>query len=305
MCETGNMTKMLRAMATMPDRVIEYIATMESPLGLFSNSYDGTYKIKALTETEKGARKTFYVRFKINKDANGNISSFRMHECPSSGSQEFYLGYDMSGSSVTAAMVASFGSGAQLFRATATGAIDSSGSWTNKSIDFKGKFAEQNGTFSMYLKLVEWSNLLDLEGWFSGSNFNGKMRAFMQPIGFSTPSTAALGDGSGKMSSTYNNTTYSQTLSWNGDTRTDLSDVTAGDFYSQVNAATLPTIETYANSLFAFDSTKEEDWDCSDKASGEAHDLDVATTKAELDKVDAKYGEMTEENWVDCSSTWQ
>jgi hypothetical protein len=110
--------------------------------------------------------------------------------------------------------------------------------------------------------------------------------------------TLAMGDGSLKSNFTMG---PSQPESWNGDTKVDLADWTAGDNYSSVNATAIPTTNpgAEAQALAAAPFATSETWDCSDAA--------AATMIVDQGALASVCSDMSLEpdsgdNWIDCYS---
>lgn len=273
-CETASITKNLIREASQNDKVACYVGAMELG-GAFSNSYDGSYHYYTLTGAGRPEGGPMRIKFKAVKDAAGAITTFEMFNCQGT-SQSEYLGTTIAGGTATLTAVSNHTgthegntfTGAN--RIAVSGTYGSSG-WTgNKTIIGQGTHGG-SGSFgghsqSTYVEMTQGVSTVTLAGSSShtftptsGSAFSGSglVYAIIQGLGMGEADTFALGDGTAKATFTHDGTPHSGTVSWNGDTGANLSDVTTGDNYVAVNAATLPSSTTPSPGF-----TSAETWNC-------------------------------------------
>lgn len=108
---------------------------------------------------------------------------------------------------------------------------------------------------------------------FGGNTGTALIYAVIQGLNMGDINTFALGDGTAKAQFVHNAATHNGEVSWNGDDKLNLGDVTTGDYYSTVHEAALPSATTPAPNF-----TSEETWDCA--AEGEFETVNFATLNA-------------------------
>lgn len=314
MCEMTAAVRNILREAAQPDKIQCYVGAMEAA-GVFSNSYDGDYHYYKLAgaggEDGSGA---LQIKFKAVK-TNGVISNFEMFTCQNSVQSE-YISTTLSGTNASIGAVSShsqtFGSdtfsGAN--RVSVSGTF-SNGAWSGtKTITAQGEFS-QSGTFTFsderYVELTQGPSTLTFKGYgsnsFGGHTGTSSIYAVIQGIGMGDMTTFAVGDGTGKAEFTYDSFSHTGTVSWNGDTKLNLSSASDGDYYSEVNAATLPSA-TSPDTTF----TTAETWNCAPATSFSEINFAAMqsntsfSTNFQACNTNYGFGEEAQQ-WIDCPHT--
>ncbi len=284
-CETAQTVKNLIREASQNDKIGCYVGAMELA-GAFTNSYDGNYHYYSLSGARE--RSSLLVKFKSTKSGSV-IDSFTMFTCEG-GTQQEYLNTTIASGVATLTAVGSHShtsggnTASGLNRVTVTGNVSSSGWSGNKTIIGQGIFSMSSGgstvfTDNRYVEMVQSATTVTLSGSasFTNSNVAGGVLVYsiIQGLGMGGVSTFALGDGTAKAQFTYDGNTNSGEASWNGDTKLNLSDVTAGDNYAAVHAASLPKSTTPSPAL-----TSTETWNCNPETSFETINFATLSTNA-------------------------
>jgi len=309
-CETAQTVKNLLREASKNDKIACYIGAMEGA-GAFSNSYDGNFKYYQLTGAGEGG--TMQIKFKAAKDSGGVINNFQMFTCQSNVMQE-YLSTTISGGTASMSAVSSHSeshegeefSGA--FRVSINGNYGTTG-WTGaKTVVGQGSFnatgGSNNFSDSRYVEMTQASDQITLQG-SSSHSFNSQtgsslVYAIIQGLNMGEVATFALGDGTGKATFEHSmGGTHNGLTSWDGDTKLNLGDITSGAYYTEVNAATLPSATTPDASF-----TSEETWDCAAESSFTDIDFEALQSNlsfvADFSACNEAYGEDMGNDFIDC-----
>lgn len=278
LCENVNIVKEILREAASPDKILCYMGKMKANNvipGTLDLADGNTKYIKLINLPDNGhGNSSPTVKFQIVK-TDGAISSFKMWSCfggsASTPVQSEYISEIFSGSTATVTSKytgsesgASFGS-----NMVATGTF-SAGAWASKNISGYRYYSYSGNSNVMTLDMNQYADRVDMaiamKGRYGTSTYLNKFFTVVQLIG-STLSNFALGDGSTNLSMSYDQDSngsaeYSNTgvVSWNGDTKANLSTASNGDYYSLSNAGSVPADP---NSSQTVTFSAEETWDCS------------------------------------------
>ncbi|MBI4403129.1 MAG: hypothetical protein HY537_03165 [Deltaproteobacteria bacterium] len=311
LCQTGNMFRNLLQQAAQPDKIMCYVGVMETN-GLFTASYDGTYKYYTFSAPGEGRPgSTMKIKFKMAKASDGSINAFEMFNCEGDvNTNTEYIGQTISGTTVTLTNVGVHTSGGTFRqRTTVTGEATSTG-WTSKTIDSAGSFVVSSGqsySMSQALTLVQYSNRAQLSGYFTGSfgqnSHTGRIFSISQILTPDTLKTFAMGDGTLKARFAFSGGGYESSSDdvrgWTGDDTAPKSPVANAEYYSDVNAGTLPTVGT-PNTAFAASET----WNCQPDGSFQtiAMDQSAVAVMTGINNCNNVYEYANQGGWVDCNS---
>jgi hypothetical protein len=321
MCENVNLLKEVLREAAGPDKILCYMGAMKSS-GVIPGTLDladGEYHYIKLQNLSQGREATEpVVKFQIVK-TDGVISSFKMYSCfggSTTPTQSEYISQTFVGTNATiitknvgsqtdGADSQSYGSSM-----TTTGVYDSG--WSSKNItgfryySSTGTYAGSNVTTINLDQYADQVNMaIAMKGLYGGNLFTNKFYTQAQLIG-STLATFALGDGSSKVSMSYdegNNSSVefsdSGTIAWDGDTKDALGDATTSAYYVGANAGTIPNTPDDTQ-VVTFGTG--ETWDCAlpDGASWTNADFTVggATVEAGMAACEAKF--LGNGQWYQC-----
>lgn len=277
-CENVNLVKEILKEAASPDKILCYMGKMKANNVIPStlDLADGNTKyVKLLNLPDNGhgnSRPT--VKFQIIK-TDGAISSFKMWSCfggsAATPAQSEYISEIFSGSTATVQSKYTGSESGSTYGSnmTATGTF-SGGAWASKNISGYRYYSQSGNSNVMTLNMNQYADRVDMgiamKGRFGSSTYLNKFFSVVQLIG-SSLSNFALGDGSSKFSMSYDSDSngsaeYSNTgtVSWNGDTRSNLSTASNGDYYTLANSGTVPN-DPNASQTVTFST--DETWDCS------------------------------------------
>jgi len=328
-CEVTNMVKNIFREASTPDKILCYMAAMKANGVLTDSIYNGNWNYFKLINVPGGddGNPTPYIKTRILKQ-NGAISDFKMYSCFSGTTmapeQSEYISQTFS--STTATVVAKNTGSDSLSGDTygstvsASGTVDGSGEWTDKTLEASNYWRNGAQENNQSMTLTQGPASISLEGyqkgdWASGTfegTYSNAFVAFVETLNNGNLTTLALGNGSARVniSNTFDDTSdgdpsASQTMtgyeSWNGDDKDALADEATGDYYSEVESVTLPTVP---GTVAAISFSGDEAWDC--QADGSFTDADLADGGTGLVE-DMQACEETfglEDSWVDCSATY-
>ena len=284
MCQTGVLVGDLLAYAAIPDALTCEIGVLDKHQ-VITDTSDGTahyYSVTGFGQTSASEQ----IQISVTKQ-NGAISNFKMYDCEENTTapagtfyQQLYVGQALASSSANVTLAMNYQSEVGM-RLTASGNIDSKGNWTSKTISnaFSMTFGSGSNAFNFLEgdSLTQFSDHLQVTGAQSGTdgsyNFSSQVYAEVQGLNMSLPSTFALGDGTAQYSAAYTGapTVNASSASWSGDTQTNLSNANLGDYYSEVNAAQVPTLPTSEDTSFHSDET----WDCNIPSGTTATQIDL------------------------------
>lgn len=304
MCQTGAEIKEMWRSASDPDVIACYLGLMEAA-SLFTTPFDGTDKVYTLNSGEGG---TFKIKFVATKDGNGFVNSFKMFECDSDDAQKGYSSKTVSSAgavAITALYAYSQSTFTGANRTTVTGVYDAGADiYTSKTIVATSSNSQTGaGAFTQKqsMTLTQTNGRFDLTGFgtgtFSGNNYTNTMVTAVQSINEGNVSLIALGDGASKFDFDFGGgSTYSGTISWNGDTQENISGT--NDQTAVVTSATLPTAASITTPTFT--AADGEVWDCSDTPISTIN-LSTAIDETLFNTCDTQYG-FADRDWVDCQS---
>jgi len=321
-CQAGEMIMRMLSDASQPDKILCYVGAMEAG-GLFTASYDGNDKFYKLTNMggfRSGARDQGDMTIKFNiASTGGAISDFKMWMCLSSrkgrpDAQTEYVSASISNGVATVTSVGTHSgndggngnsySGSQ--RTLATGAFNSAGSWTSKTITntgvFSGIFSGAPSEHKQQLTLTQGVDHFVLNGYFNGNYGSilqsGALYAKVAGENLSNLTTTALGEGSAKFLLTFASSTFGSTKSWN-DSQEPLNSAESGTYYQLVNEQTLP--EQSDINIPAF--VGAEVWNCNTTGTTVTIDMQQAMTTIsnQMQACNAKYG-FENNNPAGCSN---
>lgn len=281
-CQTGEMIMRLLSDASQPDKILCYVGAMEAA-GLFTASYDGTNKYYTLSNMgggggRSGAKAVGDMTIKFNiASTGGAITDFKMWMCETSKkgrptSQTDYVSTSISNGVATVTSVGTHsGSGRDEYtasqRTVATGAFNSAGSWTSKSITntgaFSGIFSQNASQHKQQLTLNQGPDYFILEGYFNGyyggttNTQTGEIYSKVEGVNLSALTNAALGGGSAKFSFSFSGETYTDTKSWNGN-QAPLVPASDGVYFDSISSQSLPLQAVIPEPQF----DEAEVWDC-------------------------------------------
>lgn len=279
LCENVNYLKEILREASSPDKILCYMGKMKDA-GVIPSTLDiadgQIHYIKLVNlQGGGGGNTTPYVKFQLVKNGN-SVSSFKMWSCFSGSSasptQSEYISEVFNELAVT---VVSKNKGSENSNSygssmTATGNY-AGGAWSSKNINGYRYYSGSGNTNVMTLDMNQYSDRLDLSiamnGTYGTSTYLNKFFTVAQILGADKLATLAVGNGSSKYSMSFDNSadgygafSESGVKSWNGDTRTNLSDATQGDYYVKANAGTIPADPNTSNTITF---SGDEAWDCS------------------------------------------
>ena len=285
MCENVNYVKEILREASSPDKILCYMSAMRGT-GVIPTSVDLTdgeakyIKLVNLPDAG-GGNSTPYVKVQIVKSGS-SISSFKMWSCfnGTAGSpvQSEYISQTFSGTTATvtskylgtesdAGFDYAFGSSM-----TASGSF-ADNAWESKNINGYRYYSADDGTTTsnnvMTLDMDQYADALKMsiamKGKFGDDTFINKFYTEAAILGSSLLSTFAIGDGSSKYSMSYDQDsdggawTDTDTISWDGDNKTNLGTASNGDHYTTTNAGTIPADPDDTQTV-SFSGT--DSWDC-------------------------------------------
>lgn len=323
MCETGQNIKDGLQEAMQPDKILCYVGAIQKAGGFGSTTIDdGEYVHFKLTNMPDAGAFEPRIKMKIVK-SGGAITTFEMFSCFTSDGgggvqQSEYLNQTISGgeASITSKYVGSEGGNSFGSQATVTGTVNSSYEWLSKEISLQRFFdgsANSFGQFGQKYTITQAASNMILDGYSTGTfgsgastnRFTNIFYSSIQTLNASTPKDMALGDGSSKFNFDWcidtdadgscadeaggNRFSGASTESWDGDTLSNLGDASAGDFFSDVNSATLASNDGIPSVSFGASET----WDCaaSSFVSVDLTDMEDATSSlgAAFAACDAKF----------------
>lgn len=266
-CDTASALRDFLASGSVPDKYLCYLGAF-AKAGKLSDHLDGKdhyFIISGVGQT----------KFKAVV-SDGSISSFELFGCWGPSTQDTYFKVDLkTNGETTLTSWRTYNPGTH--RNVVTGTINSSGQWagTKKVVSYHSS----DSPYSAYSELIQGTETLTLSGFYTVPTATRQFFAEMQGLGLNSLKTFALGDGSGKYSSTFV-PGYSGTTSWTGDTQAPLVPASSGAYYSKANDATLMAVTTVSTAL-----QTGETWDC--VATGSSfpylYPSDVATDIAACD----------------------
>ena len=126
--------------------------------------------------------------------------------------------------------------------------------------------------------------------------------AAFQTLNADKISTFAIGDGAAQAVSTWGDQSYTNTASWDGDTR---APVTTNSYTSIATAGTTGTAPSWTTVDFNQDGASGETWDCSLPTDTSTIDFKVLfadqTAQDEFDSCNTQY-DLGNNSWVDCNN---
>jgi hypothetical protein len=279
LCENVNYVKEILREAASPDKILCYMSKMKAN-NVIPNSLelaDGSAKYIKLVNLPSGGGGgggSPVVKFEIVKSGS-SIASFKMWSCFSSSGgspvQSEYISETFSDLSATVISKykgsesgASYGSSM-----TASGSF-SNGSWNSKNITGYRYYSNSGNSNVMTLNMDQYSDRLNMsiamKGRYGSGTYKNKFYSVAQLIGNSL-ANFAIGDGSTKADMSYDSDSngsaeFSNTsvVSWNGDSKANLSTASSGTYYSLANAGSVPA-EPDTTQTVTFSGA--ESWDCS------------------------------------------
>lgn len=320
MCENINLIKEILREASGPDKILCYMGKMKSS-GVIPSSMtidDGEVKYIKLKNLGEGGSVDPVVRFKIVK-TDGAITTFEMASCfggSSSPVQSEYIKQTFSG---TTASVVTKNKGSESTMSygssmTTTGEYDNG--WVSKNISGFRYYSDSSSSSGnvMTLNLDQFSDIfkmaIAMNGTYSGSTFSNRFFTVAQVLGTEKLATLAIGDGSSKAEMSYTqgspcssncSHTFSNTVSWNGDTKTDLSTASTGDYYTAASAGTVPSAP---NSSQTVSFSGDEAWDCTVPDGGSFVEADFSAggtaIQEGMQSCNDKYIDSNGGGWLQC-----
>lgn len=318
MCENVNNIKEILREAASPDKILCYMGKMKAT-GVIPASLNiadgGVHYLKLVNLPGEGGgdrNSTPQIKFQIVK-TNGAVSSFKMWSCFSGTAsvpeQSEYLVQSFTGEDATVSSKykgsesgASYGSSM-----TATGKFVN-GSWSSKNISGFKYFNQSSNIFVNTLNLDQYSDRFEMaiamNGTYGGNTFSNRFFTVTQIIGGSSLATTAIGDGSSNYVMSHvpsSGPSFSQSgvVSWNGDTKMNLSTASDGDYYSAANAGTVPAAPSSSQTV---SFSGDEAWDCTAPEGSAFVDADFTVGGSAIlegmQACEAKYIENNE--WVNC-----
>ena len=316
----NNLSQILRE-ASQPEKIQCYLGTMESA-GMMNgvNLTSGEYiymKLKNMGDTEEGEATEPVIKMKLVKE-NGRIRTFEMFSCFASlsGNNEYVLQeFTGTGDSRTGSIIskyvgtegtASFGS-----LTSVNGNYNFlTGAWESKTFSGTRTYSDSgdSSTFSQLLTAEQYSDYITLSGAersiFGGNLALNTFYSASQLINADDLSTLAIGDTSMRANFSYDQGndaspefTASGYYSINGDSLTDLGTASDGDFYDEVDGATLPSAATGSETV-VLDSSQQ--WDCTLPSGASWVNLDFSTEPANfISEMDVTCGGI-ESEWAQC-----
>jgi len=276
-----------------------------------SNGSDGNYHYVLLSGAGGGDGK---IKFRITKSGD-TITGMDMFSGFGGGVQTEYVSMATSGSTITLTSVQYYTGGGQTSRGrvTVSGTVNSSGVWTSAKTMVaeatRSETSPSTRTQNSRIELVQYSDRYQVTGYDTGSDngnsFTTQVFSLVQLLTPNPLSTLALGEGTAKISMTHASYgSFAQTRAWNGDTRVAISPATTADYYTTVDATSLPSAPSSYDTTF----TAAETWDLTPPA-GESFITSTfsameadATASAAFAQCNTNYGYEGESNWPDCWS---
>lgn len=312
LCDMGQQVSELFRNAANPDKILCYIAAMESANLFVGNNYDGNWKYYNVTGTP--GRGNLKVKFRI-QTSGGAIRDFQMYTAQAARdsfrpvcSNTEYIHADLSsGATITSVYNGSDGGNTFKGRVVATGNIDANGDWTSKTITANNSGAWGSDTNGNYVVLNQYSDLVTLsgsmEGSFSGQSNKTRLYAQMALLDADPYVDLQYGAGSVKMWADWpggSTPDLDVTRAWSSTGDKILS--TSSTYYADVNAASYPALKAYADVDTDATLGTGETWDCSADTAGAAF-TDVpfgGAATAGIAACNAKFGGGGGGNWVQC-----
>lgn len=284
MCENVNIFSQMFKDASQPDTVKCYMSEMKR-LGIMKiDPADGQFhymKIKNMgSSEEEGRADEPRIKLRLVKNSSGNVASFEMFSCfraNDSGApiQSEYFKQDFTdGATLVSKFIGSQGTASFASQVNVTGNYDfDTQAWISKQLVGTRTYSDTGdnaGSFVQTLTLDQYSDTAKLQGaayfTYGSSKMTNSFYTVAQLIGSDSLSTLGIGDGSTRATMTYDQTndgtddwTFSGYKSFDGDSFLDLGTASNGDFYSDVEGQTLPTIPAGTETV-SFESSEE--WNC-------------------------------------------
>ncbi|MEM7646585.1 MAG: hypothetical protein AAF203_06735 [Pseudomonadota bacterium] len=286
MCEVGQALKEALSEAMNPDKIKCYVGAVHSSGAMGSVTIDdGSDVYFQLTNFPENPNMQPRIKMRITKNAAGLINRFEMWSCfDHNGSNYVQSEYilqtindDLSVSSFTK-HTGSYGSETYGGTSTVSGQLNSSYQWISKSMQLQRYYGGTGFSHSQDLNVTQRSGSYVVSGYNAGSwgqdIFSNAFYAAVQGLNMASPKDIALGDGSANYNFDWcfdsdsdsdcsdesggNRHTGSSIDSWNGDTRQNLGTASDGDYHSEVNSASVPSV----SSVSAISFSGDEIWDC-------------------------------------------
>lgn len=297
-CNMYNGAKEVLSEAAVGDLILCIIQTASNDLGGV-DVYDGDFHAFALS-MEGDEEAPDHVRFRVVKNADGNITNFRMYAC-NSGSQTFYIDQTIDGTDFSMNSISAHGEndGSQI---AVEGTLNSSAQFIGtKTITVDYAYdGEQGGGFGQTV-FEQTTDQITAEGYNSGSfgggecegTYQDRYTAVAELINGTSDDIGdfAVGDGAAQgnnVGSDSCNNEWDETGSegWSGDTQ---AVDTSSEFLADVEALTLPTVGSAPTIAF---SGSDESYDCGGQEEG--------TVNLAQSDVTSCSSLGFEHNWINC-----
>lgn len=327
-CQAANVIKDTIVSASQADQILCYVKAMNDQLGSITSGgrsvdvYDGEWYILNLNIAgeDGGDGAPNRVKMQIVKNADGNITSFKMYMCRDINSvptQNEYTSQTLDGT--TFAMhargnfiSAEWSGGHQV---DVAGTVDASGAFTQKTITVRNSGTSNSDTNWQEATLTQTPGAWTLSGYQKGSFTSVEATGTYQEAAYGAgqmlgdtstdPANLALGDGAVNVDSVYTFDSQfgsgsfdpvAEAFAWLGDSMEKVLPATDSSFYAVAVAGTIPT--PAANFSITFDS--DQTWDCNDEAGITTVTLPEVQNSA-LQTACSKYEKNHE--WIDCFTT--
>ena len=307
MCQMTNLVKNLLDNAVQVDKVKCYVDRVMVNNGISNKNtiYDGNPHIFTLNFTGNKDFTTGKILLQISKDGK-RISSFNMKNCfgEDGTAQTELLSYTIDPDNKVTIVSKQHQSTWDSYL-TVTGELDGNSKYKSKTIVAKSTNRSGANSNSSEGTIAQYSNALVFDGFntglWDGHTYINRVYSKLQLINADKDilHNINIGDGSATFITTGDSWSGSATESWYGDTSMPLSPASSGMYYSSVQSKTPMEAET----VTIPDFTGDEIWDCSGTSEQtltvDQADLDVACSDESL------YATSSEQNWIDCSQTYQ
>lgn len=274
MCENVRLVTEIMREASGPDKIMCYMGKMKST-GVLPSSLtidDGVVHYIKLKNLGEGDSVDPVVRFKIVK-TDGAVSLFEMASCfgGSSGSpqQSEYIKQSFSGTTATVVTKNLGGESTMSWGSSMTTTGEYDNGWVSKNINGFRYFNDTQHSYQnvMSINLDQFSDVfkmgIAMNGTASGGTYSNRFYTVAQILNASKLSTLAIGDGSSQAAMSFNDGSqthsFSGNVSWNGDTKENLSTASSGDYYSLASSGALPTAPSSSQTVTF---STDESWDC-------------------------------------------
>jgi len=314
-CESASVYREVMNNAIESSKIQCYLGAM-----LAEEKFDANYHLfdmEGMKDPGRGGDpqgpKSFKVKIKASKDANGNINNFEVFAC-SSGSQEMYGKQSINAEGATIDMVfkndekRAEESFSHMGKISANGTLNSLGQWTTKNVtafmtensssyhDPDGSGAQLITSNSSAMMTLQESPDHILLGGFRDGTYGGEAftERFLTAVGLIIPEGAGvlqreLTAGSAKRIFSHNNHTSGETQQEEVHWATNLSSATTSHW------ADLLTGEPPAVQAVSTGFSAQQTWDCTGEF--ETFDVDLSMM-AKFEQCEGE--DSRQDQWIDC-----